>query len=232
MWSAANEPAWRRLYKPDKEKFDDAFEWVIGGRTMRIHQAYAWASVDTVGLTVWDASLVLAKYVEHKYGPEGLVGKRAIELGSGCGVAGIAAAFLGAATTLTDWELVMPLLSRNAAENAPVSLGPLTAQRLKWGEDISELGVFDMVLGADLLYQSQAIVPLLSTMHTLSRGDSIILMSYEKHNEVPDHFWLHVRNYFEVAQVPEAELHPEYRHPKIDLFRLVRKALVGNPTKD
>lgn len=132
MQHGAAEPAWRRLYKPDAEKFDEPFVWEVAGRSMRIHQAYAWASVDTVGLTVWDASLVLAKYVEHKYGPGGLGGKRAIELGSGCGVSGIAAAFLGADTVVSDWELVMPLLTRNVLENAPAAVGALSALKLKW----------------------------------------------------------------------------------------------------
>lgn len=87
-----------------------------------------------------------------------------------------------------------------------------------------------MILGADLLYQSHAIVPLLQTMFTLAKPHSLVLMSYEKHNEVPDQFWAHVRNYFRITQVPTEELHPVYRHPKIDLFRLQRLPCVLQPT--
>jgi predicted nicotinamide N-methyase len=48
-------------------------------------------SPGTVGGTLWDSSLVLAKYLERQYHPDGLAGRRIIELGSGCGLVGIAA---------------------------------------------------------------------------------------------------------------------------------------------
>lgn len=260
--AGAAEPAWRRLYKPDADKFDEPFVWDVAGRSMTVHQAYAWASVDTVGLTVWDASLVLAKYIEHTLGPSGLAGKRAIELGSGCGVTGIAAAYLGADTVVSDWELVMPLLTRNVLQNAATATGALSARKLKWcgmsvsvsrscrrtsvvssakahasltllrGEDVSDLGTFDVILGADLLYQSHAIVPLLRTMWTLAKPEALVLMSYEKHNEVPDQFWAHVRNYFNVTQIPTTQLHPVYHHPKIDVFQLERLAHIVVPPPD
>jgi hypothetical protein len=41
---------------------------------------------DLLGVTVWDSAIVLAKYMERW--PEKVVGKRCIELGSGCGLAG------------------------------------------------------------------------------------------------------------------------------------------------
>jgi predicted nicotinamide N-methyase len=44
-----------------------------------------------VGGTLWDSSLVLSKYLARLYHPNGLAGRRIIELGSGCGLVGIAA---------------------------------------------------------------------------------------------------------------------------------------------
>jgi predicted nicotinamide N-methyase len=53
-------------------------------RTLVIHQA----PFSTAGFasTVWDSAIVLAKYMERW--PEKVVGKRCIELVSGCGLAG------------------------------------------------------------------------------------------------------------------------------------------------
>jgi predicted nicotinamide N-methyase len=52
------------------------------------------------GLTVWDASIVLAKFLEHEKDSRGGVGmlhdKVVLELGSGAGLVGLAALHLGA----------------------------------------------------------------------------------------------------------------------------------------
>ncbi len=60
-------------------------------------------------------------------------------------------------------------------------------------------------------------------MHSLSRPDTLILMAYERHNEVADEFWRRVLDFFEVTVLPAAELDPVYRHPKIEILRLQRK---------
>lgn len=64
-----------------------------GGNTLHIKQLY----VGTVGCVVWDAALVLCKFLENPkyFGPKYWVGKRVLELGSGTGAVGLAAAALG-----------------------------------------------------------------------------------------------------------------------------------------
>jgi predicted nicotinamide N-methyase len=218
------------LYKSDKEKFEDCFRMTIGGHEMELEQEYAWASVDTVGLTVWDASLVLAAYLEQLQmakGKELFAGRRVLELGSGCGVAGIAAALLGARVVLTDWEVCIPLLRRNAARNAPLCAHPVEVQLLSWRlEEEAGCGCepYEIVLGADLLYQSHAILPLLRTLHRLTNPSSLILFSYERHNEMPDEFLRQVPEYFDLEEVPMQGHHPLYRHPRIVLLRLRRRS--------
>lgn len=49
-----------------------------------------------------------------------MAGKRAVDLGSGMGLAGLALALLGCHVTLTDVDSVLPLLQGNATAN----LGP------------------------------------------------------------------------------------------------------------
>lgn len=67
------------------------------GCVLNIRQCY----LGDVGCVVWDAAIVLAKYLETKYfhnPPSGLnvwAGKSVLELGSGTGVVGLMAATMG-----------------------------------------------------------------------------------------------------------------------------------------
>jgi hypothetical protein len=95
-----------------------------------------------VGACLWDGALLLAGFLaaapRHR-----LLGARAVELGAGVGVAGLAAARLGARVVLTDLARVLPLLEENLAANGfadaagrPVptsSGGSAEAAELEWG---------------------------------------------------------------------------------------------------
>ena len=66
------------------------------------------------GTVVWDASVVFAKYMENnakEFDPSKLTGKTLLELGSGCGLAGISFMLRGAAVTCTDMEKVTSSLT-------------------------------------------------------------------------------------------------------------------------
>ncbi|KAA8544130.1 hypothetical protein F0562_022142 [Nyssa sinensis] len=67
-----------------------------------------------LGTTVWDASMVLVKFLEKncrkgRFCPSKLKGKRVIELGAGCGVAGFGMAMLGCDVVSTDQTEVLPV---------------------------------------------------------------------------------------------------------------------------
>ena len=68
-------------------------ELECGGKTLQIKQLY----VGDVGCVVWDAAIVLCKFLENcEFFPSGYWnGKRVMDIGSGTGVAGLAAAVLG-----------------------------------------------------------------------------------------------------------------------------------------
>ena len=67
------------------------------------------------GLTVWDGSVVLAKFLEARFPT--LAGKRVLELGSGPGLAGLAAVALGGKVTFTDLPYALPNLRSVVAAN-------------------------------------------------------------------------------------------------------------------
>ena len=107
--------------KPLFERFNThastSVEVPLFGSTWRLAQA---PQTNHLGTTVWDASIVLAKWLERnaRRGSElsrpRLAGRRVLELGAGMGLGGLAAAALGADVELTDVAEVLPLLRRNA----------------------------------------------------------------------------------------------------------------------
>jgi predicted nicotinamide N-methyase len=66
------------------------------------------------GTFVWPAAHVLAKYLERRFGVDGLQNRLVCDIGSGTGLTGFVAAKLGATVLCTDQKCVLPLLQENA----------------------------------------------------------------------------------------------------------------------
>lgn len=103
---------------------------------------------------------------------------RILEIGSGTGLVGIAAAvILGAEVTVTDLPHVIPNLKFNAEANADVAAlngGSVHVATLRWGEtdDVETLGrEFDIILGSDVVYYDHLYDPLLKTVRLLFEGE-------------------------------------------------------------
>ena len=77
-----------------------------------------------------------------------------LELGCGLGLPALAAALRGAEVLATDWaEDAIELLRRNAERNAVF----LRVARVRWSEPepLLRAAPWDLVLGADLLYEAR-----------------------------------------------------------------------------
>jgi predicted nicotinamide N-methyase len=99
---------------------------------------------------LWPSGVALARHVAALE----LDGRRVLELGCGLGLPSLAAALGGSHVLATDWaDDAIELLNRNAERNG-VSL--LTA-RVRWGEPepLLRAAPWDLVLGADLLYEGR-----------------------------------------------------------------------------
>lgn len=111
-----------------------------------------------------------------------LSGWRILEIGSGTGISGLAAAMCGAQVVLTDLPLVIPLLERNVARNGEAIRtvgGSARVQALDY-RDILEEGAlrgFDLVLGADLVFKTEHCKPLAAW---LAAYDAPCLFSYKR----------------------------------------------------
>ncbi|KAF4383340.1 hypothetical protein F8388_009371 [Cannabis sativa] len=100
-----------------------------------------------------------------------------LELGSGTGLLGIAAAVtLGANVTVTDLPHVIPNLQFNVDANAEalaVNGGTVKVASLSWGEagDVELIGrEFDVIIGSDVVYHDHLYEPLLQTLYLLLGG--------------------------------------------------------------
>ncbi|XP_064420778.1 protein-lysine methyltransferase METTL21D isoform X2 [Latimeria chalumnae] len=142
-------------------------------------------SIGDVGCVVWDAALVLCKYLETKQfnrkRRHAFLKKSVIELGSGTGVVGLMAATLGANVTLTDLPDLQDLLKINITENKHLITGSVQAKVLKWGENMSEfLPAPDYVLMADCIYYEESLIPLVKTLKDLTGPETCIICCYEQ----------------------------------------------------
>ncbi|KAH9326107.1 hypothetical protein KI387_006285, partial [Taxus chinensis] len=121
-------------------------------------------------------------------------GKRVIELGAGCGLAGFGMALLGCDVVATDQIEVLPLLMRNVERNAmrikqansenpfSVSFGSIQVAELDWGNQQHIAAVdppFDYIIATDVVYAERLLEPLLQTILSLAGPRTTILLGYE-----------------------------------------------------
>ncbi|MGD9367584.1 MAG: methyltransferase [Desulfobacteraceae bacterium] len=103
---------------------------------------------------IWDASAVLTQYIAEL---EVDARRRILELGSGLGVAGIAAASLGHHITLTEYDTnALEFLKANAELN---QCQHIPIHYLDWFQPQLE-GSFDLIVGSEIVYQKATVAAL------------------------------------------------------------------------
>nr|DBA14511.1 TPA: hypothetical protein GDO54_005466 [Pyxicephalus adspersus] len=197
------------------------------GRVLEIRQL----SSGDVGCVVWDAAIVLSKYLERRERTEpGLLrGRTVLELGSGTGIVGIMAAALGAQVTVTDLEDLQDLMSANIDHNAHVISGSCQAKVLKWGEEVADSFLSpNYILMADCIYYEESLKPLLKTVKDLAGSDTCVLCCYEerttgKNPEIEKKFFELLKADFEYEEVPIEKHDEEYRSEDIHILQIYGK---------
>lgn len=192
-----------------------------------------------VGTSVWPCSLVLAKFAERWAPPNTSTpnpysdlldfrAKRAVELGTGCGVAAMGLFLLGLTDiVLTDIAPVMPALKRNLKINKPVLGKNLKYSILYWNnlDQIKALNPpFDIVIATDVVYIEESVAPLVSAMEALLADDGVVLLGYQLRSpEAHKLFWELCEQVFVIDKVPHEHLHPEYAYEETDVYLLRKK---------
>jgi predicted nicotinamide N-methyase len=117
---------------------------------------------------LWPSGLALARQVAARE----VRGQRVLELGCGLGLPALTAALRGAEVLATDWaEDAIELLRQNAERNGVL----LRVARVRWSdpEPLLRAAPWDLVLGADLLYESRNAEQLASLLPQL--GGEVLL---------------------------------------------------------
>lgn len=129
----------------------------------------------STGLMLWESARLMASILAANQSI--VAGKRVLELGCGCGgICSMISAKSADFVVATDGdEKALELLSQNVSSNLQSSsLAKLIVKRLEWGnrdhiEEIKKLNDvgFEVILGTDVTYVAEAIIPLFATAREL-----------------------------------------------------------------
>ncbi|MCY1212988.1 Lysine methyltransferase [compost metagenome] len=96
---------------------------------------------------VWPSGQVLA----HTMLTMDLQGKRILEVGAGLALASLVVHRRGGDVTASDFH---PLIPDFLAENLRLNdLGPINYRAAKWSDINDDLGLFDIIIGSDVIYE-------------------------------------------------------------------------------
>ncbi|KAL4151699.1 hypothetical protein PRNP1_008641 [Phytophthora ramorum] len=234
--------AWQTLAWRDAFSMAPYFQETVGGRPLRIKQVLQGElNGFGTGLTVWPAACVLVKHLEHRAteNPRALAESDSpfvLELGSGTGAVGIAAAMLldAGRVVLTDMDNVRFIMQENAdlaqedgvIDNHVV----IDVEAYEWGQPPSKRLVPesypDLILVSDcILPRLYPIEPLVEALALLSRSHTRILISYEhrhyQHFQPKQRFWqLMQAHKFSLRVIDAAEYHPHYIASDIEVWEI------------
>lgn len=121
---------------------------------------------------LWPSAIALARWTLET---PGLRGRKVLELGCGVGLGGITAARAGGAVTMTDYEEDALLFSRyNLAINVRPPLP--VVRHLDWRSP-DGIGRYDVILGADIVYERRNFNPLLGLFRRVLRPAGCVMMT-------------------------------------------------------
>nr|XP_022904217.1 protein-lysine methyltransferase METTL21D-like isoform X1 [Onthophagus taurus] len=185
-----------------------------------------------VSCVVWDAAIVLAKYLEVMYqrNKEFLKEKFVLELGSGLGCAGLVAACLGAEVVLSDLPEAIPLLQYNVDENQTLltTKTSVCVRALSWGDKIDFKKVPDKIILADCIYYKESIDPLIKTLLDYSNSFTEIILAQElrdseKQKNNWEYFLNEMNKNFVQVSVPKIDQHQDFCCDEIKVLKFYKK---------
>lgn len=174
---------------------------------------------------LWDSCDGLARYIIRRR--QEFSGKRVVELGAGCGLAGLVAASIGARQViLTDIVQVLEHLKVNVRANHDETLNDVTKVMVlpcTWGveDQVEKVGKADIIIASDVVYSESTYVVLLWTMLEIVERRGVVILAHEHRNEYDVHFFHLAARYFVVSRVPRK--HVKSGSEMVCLYRMQRR---------
>eukprot|EP01120_Amphizonella_sp_Union-15-10_P016767 TRINITY_DN9043_c0_g1_i2.p1 TRINITY_DN9043_c0_g1~~TRINITY_DN9043_c0_g1_i2.p1 ORF type:complete len:250 (+),score=36.90 TRINITY_DN9043_c0_g1_i2:100-750(+) len=145
--------------------------------------AFVSSGYDVTGLKLWPATKALCRYILENQ--EKFQKRKILELGSGAGLSGLLVSHFCETVLLTDGnDECLELLGRNINANIDKTKDSnVGCQKLEWGKDIDFYKtkfpeLFDVILGADIIYSAESIPLLLKTVKELLKPSGFFLLVY------------------------------------------------------
>ncbi|KAI9430929.1 putative methyltransferase-domain-containing protein [Lactarius indigo] len=176
------------------------------------------------GGIAWPAGEVLAAYIARR--GKALQGLNVLELGSGTGLVGLVAGYLGARVYITDQAPLIPIMERNIALSNLQS--SVTAVELDWSKPLPEhIPQPDIVLAADCVYFEPAFPLLVATLAALvpppHESAPEVLFCYKKRRKADKRFFAMLKKQFTWSVVDDDPARETYDREAITLLRLFRR---------
>lgn len=142
------------------------------------------SSFDLTGQVVWQVSQLTSWYVATAARGD-LRGRPCLELGAGAGLCGLVATQYASQVVLTDNEpVVLELLQRNLRHAAPGC--DARVFDLSWGDAAQHVALaaevgrerWPVLLGADVVYWSESITPLMDTVARLLDAEGVLILGF------------------------------------------------------
>jgi predicted nicotinamide N-methyase len=196
----------RKIYNKIRKKYKLTFDRLkIGERTIRLlkiadleefldgKDPFANVSEFPFWIRLWDSAMILSYVLA---GQKNCAGRTLLELGAGLGAPGLAAAASGFEVTISDYEdIIMDFQKVSAAASG---LSGIRFAHLDW-LDPGEIGSFDVLAGAEILFREEFFQPLLNVFKTcLNPGGEIYLAHDARRQSLPRFLEL-AKNNFEIG---------------------------------
>lgn len=196
-WEDAEEPEGFCHFNEDSSSTE--FRISLFGHALALLQSPVLSELGH-GACVWDASVVFAKYMERNPGDFGLARLKdatVLELGSGCGLGGIAFMARGADVTMTDLpNVTAQLTSVNASKQyrkfegmggmAFVPIRPKVTA-IDWTEREANpvlLDAYDIILLTDCVFKKSLACDLVATIRRFAHSKTEVYCCHEIRDEV------------------------------------------------
>ena len=188
------------------------------------------------GLNVWDGAMLLVRYIEKV--PNIVKNKVVVELGSGCGIVGIASAICGCKeVVMTDLSYALPLMKENVVRNRANWKDDdvvVCCRECDWFKPPKVAELFDnhnthadVLLVADCVWLSSLVAPLLRALELYTVDSTEVYITYQQRGkEAHDIFMEGIHELFHVVDVDTLQVADLEKPDVFHMFHCKRKRLL------